>query len=320
MFILAPLLGLTNTAFRNTFVRHFSGLDAAVAPFISVVNNQRLSHSLFTDILPENNTSLKLTPQLIGNHAEAFLNMTKKIQQLGYTEINLNLGCPMPLVAKKKRGSGFLPYPELIAAFLEDIFEQIEIDISIKTRLGYQSSDEIDALIPVFNAFPLKSLCIHPRTGKQQYEGVVDIAKFASIYTAFHSEIIYNGDISTVDDIQNLQNQFPDIKKWMIGRALLKNPFLLEENSQGAIDECQKNRRFEDFVWDFYTIQSKRIQAEKSLLNVMKEYWQYFSAYFSDATAVFNHLKRCKTKADFENKMAEIFRAINTYTSQSPNF
>jgi tRNA-dihydrouridine synthase len=105
----------------------------------------------------------------------------------------------------------------------------------------------------------------------------------------------------------------------MIGRALLKNPFLLEEYYQGALDECQKNRRFEDFVWDFYTIQSKRIQAEKSLLNVMKEYWQYFSAYFFDATAVFNHLKRCKTKADFENKMAEIFRAINTYNSQSPN-
>ncbi len=312
MFILAPLLGLTNAAFRNTFVRHFNGLDAALAPFISVVTNQKLSHSLFTDILPENNRLLPLTPQLIGNNATAFLNTAKKIKQLGYTEINLNLGCPMPLVAKKKRGSGFLPHPELIAAFLEEIFEQTEIDISIKTRLGYYSNDEIDKLITVFNAFPLKSLCIHPRTGKQQYEGSVDLDKFEAIYSAFNTEIIYNGDIITLEDIRNLQKRFPVIKKWMIGRALLKNPFLLEEYAQGKLDETLKKQRFENFVWDFYTIQSKRIQAEKSLLNVMKEYWQYFSAFFPDATAVFNHLKRCKTKVEFEQRMTEIFRNFNT--------
>ncbi len=312
MFILAPLLGLTNAAFRNTFVRHFNGLEAAVAPFISVVNNQKLSHSLFTDILPENNRLLPLTPQLIGNNAIAFLNTAKKIKQLGYTEINLNLGCPMPLVAKKKRGSGFLPYPELIAAFLEEIFEQVEMDISIKTRLGYHSNDEIDKLIPIFNAFPLKSLCIHPRNGKQQYEGSVDLEKFEAIYSAFNTEIIYNGDISSLEDIRNLQKRFPEIKKWMIGRTLLKNPFLLEEFNQGKLDETLKKQRFENFVWDFYTIQSKRIQAEKSLLNVMKEYWQYFSNFFPDATSVFNHLKRCKTKVEFEQKMSEIFRRFNT--------
>ena len=113
MFILAPLLGVTNARFRTVFATHFNGLDLAVAPFLSLVKNQKIRSTVYRDLLPERNERLAVVPQLIGNDAAAFIQMSKALQKLGYKEVNLNLGCPMPLVAKKIRGSGLLPYLEL---------------------------------------------------------------------------------------------------------------------------------------------------------------------------------------------------------------
>jgi tRNA-dihydrouridine synthase len=306
MFILAPLLGLTNARFRSVFATHFKGVDMAYAPFISLVKTPKIKSTVYSDLLPERNEKLTVVPQLIGNDAAAFIQMSKALQKLGYTEVNLNLGCPMPLVAKKRRGSGFLPYPEQIDAMLHAIFQEIEIDVSIKTRLGYYEKTEIDSLVDVFNAYPIKSLCIHPRTGKQQYQGTVDLEKFASIYPRFNMEIIYNGDIKSVEDIKKMEKQFPDIDHWMIGRALLKNPFILEEYKQGKLDESEKKKRFNDFVRDFYVKQAQNIAADKSLLNVMKDYWKSFSCFYPDPEATFTHLKRCKTRDDFESRMFEV--------------
>jgi len=306
MFILAPLLGLTNARFRTVFATHFNGLDIALAPFISLVKNQKIKSTVYRDLLPERNERLKVIPQLIGNDAMAFIQMSKALQKLGYKEINLNLGCPMPLVAKKKRGSGFLPYPDLIDEMLCDIFQEIEIDVSIKTRLGYYENTEIDSLIDIFNAYPIKSLCIHPRTGKQQYEGAVDMEKFVSIFSRFNMEIIYNGDITSAEDIRRLEKQFPSINSWMIGRAMLKNPFILEEYKNGVLDKEEKKKRFNDFVRDFYVKQAQNIASDKSLLNVMKDYWKYFAQFYTNPEAVFTHLKRCKLRDDFELRMFEV--------------
>lgn len=306
MFILAPLLGVTNARFRTVFATHFNGLDLAIAPFLSLVKNQKIKSTVYRDLLPERNERLNVVPQLIGNDAAAFIQMSKALQKIGYKEVNLNLGCPMPLVAKKKRGSGLLPYPELIDEMLSGIFQEIEIDVSIKTRLGFYENTEIDSLIDIFNAYPIKSLCIHPRTGKQQYEGVVDIEKVSAIYPRLNMEIIYNGDITSVEDIKRLEKQFPSINTWMIGRAMLKNPFLIEEYQHGELDKEEKTKRFNDFVRDFYVKQAQNIAAEKSLLNVMKDYWKYFAQFYTDSEAAFTHLKRCKTRDDFELRMFEV--------------
>ena len=155
---LAPLRGFTDYIYRNTITRHFDGFDGALAPFIPTVTADRFKSSHFEDILPENNPTLTVVPQIIGNHSGDFINLAVRLFDLGYTSVNWNLGCPFPMVTKKNRGSGLLPYPERIDTFLEKTLSSIPNRLSIKTRLGRRTITDIFELLPIFNRYPLEEI------------------------------------------------------------------------------------------------------------------------------------------------------------------
>lgn len=227
--LLAPIMGITDRLYRTTFARHFSGVDLAMAPFVSSVQARSIKPSYLKDILPENNPSLPVIPQVLSNSADDFLFLANKIFDLGFTEINWNLGCPSPTVVNKKRGSGLLPFPEVIDRFLDHVVPRMTGGLSIKLRLGRYHAHETDALWPIFNQYPLTELILHPRLGAQLYLGCVDLEAFASALPRIRHRVVYNGDIKTVDDFINLHKRFTGIDSWMIGRGLLANPFLAAE-------------------------------------------------------------------------------------------
>ncbi|MDM8539413.1 tRNA-dihydrouridine synthase family protein, partial [Desulfobacterales bacterium HSG17] len=231
---LAPMRGLTTFTFRNVFSRFFHGFDLAVAPFITSVNSRRIKDSYLKDVLPANNLKMQVIPQVLSKSPEDFIFLAARLYELGHETINWNLGCPFPMVAKKGRGSGMLPHPEIIESFLEKVITAIPNNLSIKTRLGRNNADEIFDLMPVFNRYPLTELIIHPRTGIQMYEGLTDLNTFEKCVEMSNHPVVYNGDIVDIQRYQKLCSRFKTINRWMIGRGALMNPFLPDTIKAGT--------------------------------------------------------------------------------------
>jgi len=141
-FYFAPMEGLTGYVYRNAHHDYFDKVDKYFSPFIFANQSKGFTSRELNDILPVNNQGIVLIPQLLTNHAADFIHTAKKLKQLGYNEINLNLGCPSGTVVSKNRGSGFLYHKEDLDAFLDKIFTQSVTKISIKTRIGKNDPEE----------------------------------------------------------------------------------------------------------------------------------------------------------------------------------
>ncbi|MEE4111828.1 MAG: tRNA-dihydrouridine synthase family protein [Desulfobacteraceae bacterium] len=226
--ILAPLRGFTDAVFRNTFVRHFNGVDEAVAPFITSIKGRCIKPSHLRDLMPEDNRAMPVVPQILSNNPDELVCLANALFDLGYREINWNLGCPFPMVAKKMRGSGLLPHPDVIDRMLDKTLHGISGKLSIKTRLGRLSSDEMDRLIPVFNRYPLSRVIVHPRTGVQMYAGRVDLKAFEICLARIVHPVVYNGDINDLDMFNVLDPDFPPYPAGCWGGGLSLTRFCLK--------------------------------------------------------------------------------------------
>jgi tRNA-dihydrouridine synthase len=289
---LAPLRGFTEYIYRNAFSRHFSGFDIAMAPFISTMSDARLKDKHLKDVLPENNQAMPVIPQILGNNAEDFILLAKRLFDLGYETVNWNLGCPFPMVAKKQRGSGLLPYPQKIEAFLEATIAAIPNRLSIKARLGREKTDEILTLLEIFNRYPLDEVIIHPRTGKQMYDGVPDLDMFEKCLEISVHTTVYNGDINDLETFNKFSNRFKTIDRWMIGRGALINPFLpdtIRNGKDGSADRVAEFRAFYEDLFEHYRIE---FHGPGHLLDRMKGFWTYFSQSFKDGHKIKKKIHR----------------------------
>jgi tRNA-dihydrouridine synthase len=289
---LAPLRGFTEYIYRNAFARHFSGFDIAMAPFIPTMSDARLKNKHLKDVLPENNHAMPIIPQVIGNNAEDFILLAKRLFDLGYETVNWNLGCPFPMVAKKQRGSGLLPYPQKIDAFLEATIPAIPNRLSIKARLGRKKTDEILTLLEIFNRYPLDEVIIHPRTGKQMYDGVPDLDMFEKCLEISAHTTVYNGDINDLETFRIFSKRFKTIDRWMIGRGALVNPFLPATIRNGKDGSVDKVAVFRDFYDDLFEDYRAEFHGPGHLLDRMKGFWTYFSQSFKDGHKIKKKIHR----------------------------
>jgi len=166
---LAPLQGLTDWIFRESYSQHIGQFDKTFTPFVRVQGGDFYRPSQCNDLLPVHNMFQKPVPQFLGNSADSFNRFEELCLEHGYTEVNINMGCPYPMVTGKRMGAGLLTHPDEVTSLLEGIFATTQLKISIKCRLGQENASEFDQLIPIFNAFPLDDIILHPRIGKQQY-------------------------------------------------------------------------------------------------------------------------------------------------------
>jgi tRNA-dihydrouridine synthase len=306
---LAPLHGVTNRVFRKVYFDHFSGFDAAVAPFILAVNNDQLADKHFKDLLDGTDEKVPLIPQLLGNEATPFVRTARYLAGLGYREVNWNLGCPFPMVANKKRGSGLLPYPELIRKVLDAACAQNDIRVSVKMRLGRTDPAEIMKLMPMLNEYPLSKVIIHPRIGTQMYKGEVNLDGFERAAKACAHEVMYNGDIKDLGTFLKLRERFPQIQEWMIGRWALVNPFLAKDIVEGrpVTKGADRLRETAAFHADLYGAYAEVLYGPAHLLDKMKEIWTYLGQGFPGRGKAIEAIRRAKTTEEYKRATAEIF-------------
>lgn len=278
----APLEGITGYVFRNAHRDFFEPADKYFSPFIVPKPNtgKQLSAKEREDLLPEHNQGLYLVPQIMTNRAEDFVKTTKALEQLGYQEVNLNLGCPSRTVVSKGRGSGFLTKPEELDRFLEEIFDELSVRISVKTRIGKDHAEEFEGLLEIFNRYPLEELIVHPRIQQDFYNGKPDMQTFGRAAEESENPVCYNGDIFCLKDYQKVVEDYPQIKSVMMGRGLLANPGLIGE-IRGK-ERMNKNtfRLFHDrLLADYRQI----FFGDKNVLFKMKEFWFYAAWMFTDS-------------------------------------
>lgn len=278
---LAPLHGITYFYFRNLLCRHAGGIDAAITPFFPVLPASRLNVRKWKDLLPENNTESEVIPQLMGNVASDFVDTVLALEDLGYSHVNWNLGCSMKQIVRRKRGCGLMPYPSLIEETVRKVTKESRCKLSLKIRLGLHSPEEGKELLLRLNAYPVEFIVIHPRLGEWLYEGKPDLAAFDLFYSLSEHELVYNGDITDLSSFLSLSERYSGMKQWMLGRGLLRNPFLAEqirEYASGIPFTGNYKDRFRLFYRDLIAVMPAQ-RGISGTLGHLKELWHYF-AYF----------------------------------------
>jgi tRNA-dihydrouridine synthase len=303
--ILAPMRGITTMHYRQAFVNHFNGLDVEMAPFIPTVTAEKINPKLLKDVLPENNSGLPLIPQVIGNNADDFVQMNIALHDLGYTEVNWNMGCPHKPIRKKRRGSGLLPYPDTVDGILDQVCERSPVKLSVKVRLGVSDKAELLNLIPVLNNYPLTEIIVHPRTAEQMYDGVVDVDAFAEAYELIEHPVCYNGDIWNLEFYQKIKERFPGIDRFMLGRGLLANPFLCEEIKNGTLPTKDPIQRINAFHADLVSRYESILHGDHPVLGKMKEFWTYQTLHLSNGRKMFKKLKKAQRLSTYKDIVSE---------------
>lgn len=300
---LAPLHGITSRTFRNTLCRHFGGIDFYMAPFLPAQPAGKFRPKVWQDIAPENNIVLPLVPQMMGNRPEHFVDTLRMLnEQFGYEDFNINIGCPSSPVVRHTRGCGLMPHPDRVEAIVAEITSKTPFRLSLKMRLGLHSMDEGRAILERLNDYPLGFLVIHPRLGDELYEGQPHWDVFEEFCTLTQHEIVYSGDVFTVEDYQRLSARFPKVSAWMLGRGLLRNPFLAEEIK--GQDVGDKKERFLTFYQDLAEALLP-IRGESGTLANLKELWHYFAGFMGLSDDNLNQLLRvCDFKAFITLSMA----------------
>lgn len=306
---LAPLQGFTDFVYRKAYSEIFQGIDAFFIPYISVKNNQILK-KYEKEIHPENNPQIRVIPQVLAGSTDEMLFLSKILEDKGYKEINLNLGCPYPMVTNREKGAGLLPHPDKVQNLLSSFFEKSNLRLSVKLRAGLQSANEIEQIIPVLNQFPLTEVIFHPRIAKQLYDGEILNSAFQFAQQNLKHKLVYNGSIVSVDDFTACRQKFPEIDNFMLGRGILMNPFLPAERKKMDISFKEKPEKLKEFHQLVFKYYSESMDNEGNVLNKMKQFWIYFSYNFNNQRKTFKAIKKASTMNRFKQETHQIFANI----------
>lgn len=310
-YYLAPLEGITGYIYRNAQLKHFGHIDKYFTPFISPNQTRKLTSRELHDVLPEHNRGMYVVPQILTNHAEDFIWAARKLQDLGYSEVNLNLGCPSKTVVTKKRGAGFLESATKLQAFLHQVsqvMEQEHMDFSIKTRIGIWEPEEFQYLLPVFNEIPLKELIIHPRLQTDYYRNHPNLDMFALGLEKSSYPVCYNGDLFSADYYERFHAMFPSVETVMLGRGAIAYPGLSGILKTGEPMDKQRLKAFHQTVLDGYR---EVIPGDKNVLFKMKELWFYMAEIFEDAEKPVKKIKKATRMEEYTAVVEALFGESN---------
>ena len=309
----APLEGITTYPYRNLHHKYFGGVEKYFTPFLAPGPEQGMSVKEMRDVLPENNAGVPVVPQILTNRAGDFLLASKKLSEMGYREINLNLGCPSGTVTAKKKGSGFLLYPDDLDRFFDEVFSDAavrngEFLVSVKTRIGKNEVEEWPELMQVYNRYPIHELTVHPRIQKEFYKGTPHLDVFADILKESRNPVVYNGDLFTVEKVKEFREKFPTVGTVMIGRGLIRNPALaemiLQEETEPEADILPRIREFHDALFEHYR---ETMSGDRNLLFRMKDLWSYMLAEVPDSEKLAKKIRKSQHVPEYLAAVEEVF-------------
>lgn len=300
-YYFAPLEGITDATFRRIHHKHFPGVDRYYMPFISPTVHRCFTHREAREVPPAGSVDFTAVPQLLGKNAEDMAWAVEQCKNLGYGEVNINLGCPSGTVVSKGKGSGMLGDPDTLDRFLNDLFSLTDHPISVKTRIGLTDRDEFPKILAVYNQYPIVELTVHPRVRAAFYKGSCDMEAFRYAVENSRAPVCYNGDICSMEDIGRIEADFPAVKSVMVGRGMIANPAML---CGGTSSE-----KLEAFLDELMETYCQIFGSRKNTMFRMKENWFYVLALFEGSEKLGKQLRKT---TDYDTFRALSHQIIHT--------
>ena len=312
-YYFAPLEGLTDSIYRQLHHKYFPGVDRYYTPFFSPTAHRSLSPKERREFQPVSSFGLNVVPQVLTRNADDFLWMAQQCADCGFTELNLNLGCPSGTVTAKGKGSGALRDLGELSAFLDGIFSTTPIAVSIKTRIGFSSAEEFPALLEIFNRYPVCELTVHPRTRTDFYKGSVNEEAFQ--YAVIHSKnpLCFNGNLCSKAQADNIGQTYPSVKAVMMGRALIADPGML---SVGGTT-LPVLEAFYDELLDAY---AQAFGSSRNAMFRLKENWHYLICRFDGGEKLFKKLRKTTDLNEYKALTKQLFHNVPLAENLKPNW
>ena len=299
-YYFAPMEGLTDGVYRRMHHKFFGGVDRYYMPFISPTVHRTLTPKESRELPPADSVPFTAIPQIMSKVPEDAIWAAEQCAQRGYQEVNLNLGCPSGTVVAKGKGAGMLRDTDNLKRFLDGVYAA-SLPISIKTRLGLESSEEFPAILDIYNQYPIQELTIHPRTRKQFYNGQLHLEMFRYAVENSKNPLCFNGDLTSPEDIQRIADQYPQVKAVMLGRGLVRDPGML--TSQGTTIDALA--AFHDALFEEYSVV---FDNARNAMTRLKESWHYLELRFEENPKIFKRLRKATDVAEFRSIATEIFQ------------
>lgn len=302
-YYFAPMEGLTDSIFRRLHHKYFPGVDRYYTPFFSPTVHRALTPKEARELPVADALDAPVIPQILTKIPEDFNWFAGQCRDLGYEEVNLNLGCPSGTVTAKGKGSGMLRDLDALDRFLEDIFSRQPTHISVKTRIGFTSAEEFPALLDIFNRYPVRELTIHPRVRSQLYSGKPDMDAFT--YAVEHSKnpLCYNGDLKLLSEIDFFRQSFPRVEAVMIGRGLLADP--------GMVAPCGTNIAvLEAFYEELLEEYLAAFGGSRNAMFRLKEHWGLLIHRFEGSEKLGKRLRKATDLGEYKAITQEIFHTL----------
>jgi tRNA-dihydrouridine synthase len=226
LLALAPMQDVTTLEFMRVIARH-GGPDIYWTEYFRVHGESRPEKWILASIL-QNPTPQPIVAQLIGNDIPALVRTAKLLQKLPVAAIDLNLGCPAPIVYRKCAGGGLLRDPQKMEAIIGALRDAVQIPFTVKTRIGFDSPAEFDQLLPVFARHSLDLLTIHARTVTQMYRPGVRYDLIARAAAELKCPVLANGNVHSAAQARRLLAE-TGVRGLMIGRGAIRSPWLFEQ-------------------------------------------------------------------------------------------
>lgn len=303
-YYFAPMEGLTDRIFRRLHHKYFPGLDRYYTPFFSPTVHRALTPKEARELPPASTEAFTVIPQLLTKNAEDFIWMAFQCKELGYSQVDLNLGCPSGTVTAKGKGSGMLLDLDALDSFLYEIYNAAPLPISIKTRIGFDSVDNFPRLLEIFNRYPVKELTIHPRLRSEFYSGSVHMDVFSYAAENSRAALCYNGDLRSVSDIQTIADQFPQAKAVMLGRGLIRDPGMLTPDGTTI-------PALEGFYGELLEEYLIAFGGSRNAMFRLKEHWGLLITRFADSERLAKRLRKTTDLAEFKAITAEVFHTLS---------
>ena len=301
-YYFAPMEGITDSIYRKIHHKYFPGVDAYYMPFLSPTVHRQLTNREARELPYADTVGFYAVPQLLTKVSEDFRWAAQQCKERGYDEVNLNLGCPSGTVVAKGKGSGMLRDLDTLDRFLDEIFSATPLPISVKTRIGINDAEEFPAILEVYNRYPIKELTIHPRVRKQFYNGTVDMEMFRYAAENSKNPLCYNGDLTSMEQIEALSREFPAIESVMIGRGLVADPGLLCGGTDVKALESFMNELLETYTIEF--------GGARNAMFRLKENWGLLHPRFEGVDKLWKKLRKTTDLEEYKLITAEIFHTL----------
>ena len=298
----APMEGLTDSIYRRLHHKYFGGIDRYYMPFISPTIHRTLTHKEDRELPMADSVDFCAIPQILTKIPEDFLWAAQVCADRGYTEVNLNVGCPSGTVVSKGKGSGMLRSPAELDAFLEAIFKDSPLPISVKTRLGLENPEDFVPLLEVFNRYPIKELTVHPRVRKDFYKEPVREEWFRYAYENSKNPLCYNGNIMTRDQADAVSVQYSGVDAVMIGRALIADPGMLCGGTTAEALEGFLGELTEEYIREFGSARNAMFR--------LKENWGFLRHRFENSDKLWKQLRKTTDIHEYNAITAQILHTL----------